>query len=186
MRRPRRDKDCANVLPLADDRQLERPLGILLVMHQGCELPGVQGDQFRYAHAGREQRLHDRPVAQALRLGRIRQLEHRLNLVPLQKGDRLLGLLLRQFYLRRGQGLDVPFSQVAQQGPKRDQIEVLRLLGEVPAGRGLVAAGEIEPVIPDMLGRQLAGLQIRPVGFLKPEEEDAKILAVIALRIVRV
>ena len=35
-----------------------------------------------------------------------------------------------------------------------------------------------------MLGRQLAGLQTHPVGFLKPEEEGAKILAVIALRIV--
>ena len=49
MRRARRDKDSANVLPLADDRQLERPLGIRLVMQQGgsCSMSKATSSDMR-------------------------------------------------------------------------------------------------------------------------------------------
>ncbi len=60
----------------------------------------------------------------------------------------------------------------------------MRLLGEVPAGQALIAASEIEPIVPNMLGRELTGRQVGPVGLLEPGEKNPQILPVVPLRIV--
>jgi hypothetical protein len=75
--------------------------------------------------------LHDRAVAQALGLGDVRKLQHRVDLARIEERDSFVRLVLSQLHLRRRKRSDVAFGEVLKERSERDQVEILRALRNV-------------------------------------------------------